>query len=103
MHHNMHNLCCVYCFWFLAYFFSLAFALLLFLLIFISCSVFECVQKIQKPIKIEKSSKSLITCFVYFTCKFGLVPLYLWRNAFTSLASSYMHICLYGRNLEFYV
>ena len=33
-------------------------------------------SKIQKPIKIEKSSKSLIVCVVYITCEFGLVPSY---------------------------
>ena len=38
--------------------------------------LFFSVFKIQKPIKIEKSSKSLIICFVCITCKFGLVPLY---------------------------
>ena len=38
--------------------------------------LFLSVFKIQKPIKIEKSSKSLITCFVCITCEFGLVPSY---------------------------
>ena len=38
--------------------------------------LFLSVFKNSKPIKIEKSSKSLIVCFVYFTCKFGLVPSY---------------------------
>ena len=38
--------------------------------------MFLSVFKIQKLIKIEKSSKSLITCFECITCEFGLIPSY---------------------------
>ena len=38
--------------------------------------LFLSVFKNSKTIKIEKSSKSLIACFVYITCEFGLVPSY---------------------------
>ena len=48
--------------------------------------------KNSKTIKMEKSSKSLIACFVYITCEFGLVPSYLWRSAFTRLA---YFVCTY--------
>ena len=69
MHHIMH------CFLFIACFFYKFLLLpvvidLTFLVLFLS------VFKIQKPIKIEKSSKSLITCVVYITWEFSLVPSY---------------------------
>ena len=63
-----------------------------FLLILLYLFYFWVCSKIQKPIKIEKSSKSLIACVVYITCEFGLVPSYKWRNAFTNLAC---YICIY--------
>ena len=54
--------------------------------------LFFSVFKNSKTIKNEKSSKILITCFVCITCEFGLVPLYLWPSAFTSLAC---FVCTY--------
>ena len=33
-------------------------------------------KKFKKPIKIEKSPKSLIACVMHITCEFGLVPSY---------------------------
>ena len=66
--------------------FVLVFIDLTFLVLFLS------VFKNSKTIKIEKSSKSLIACFVYITCEFGLVPSYSWHSAFTSLAC---FVCTY--------
>ena len=66
--------------------FVLVFIDLTFLVLFLS------VFKNLKTIKIEKSSKSLIACFVYITCEFGLVPSYSWHSAFTSLAC---FVCTY--------
>ena len=65
---------------FTSFVFVLVFIDLTFLFLFLS------VFKNSKTIKIEKSSKSLIACFVYIICEFGLIPLYLWHSAFTSLA-----------------
>ena len=76
-----------HCFQFIAcFFFKFCFVLVVFLLILLYMFCFWVCWKIQKPIKIEKCLKSLITCVVYITCEFGLVPLYLCRNAFMSLA-----------------
>ena len=36
----------------------------------------ELKKKFKKPIKIEKSPKSLIACVVHITYEFGLVPSY---------------------------
>ena len=67
MHQIMH-------FFFACFFYKFCFVLvfidLTFLILFFS------VFKNSKTIKIEKSSKNLIACFVYITCEFGLVPLY---------------------------
>ena len=66
-----------------------------FVLVFIDLTflvLFFSVFKNSKTIKIEKSSKSLIACFMYITCEFDLVPLYLWCSAFTSLAC---YICTF--------
>ena len=38
--------------------------------------LFFSVLKNSKTIKIEKSPKILITCVVFITCEFGLVPSY---------------------------
>ena len=77
-----------HCFWFIkCFFYKFCFVLAIFrLLILLYMFYFWVCWKIQKPIKIEKSPKSLITCVVYITCEFGLVPSYLWQSAFTSLA-----------------
>ena len=56
------------CFHFSMFLFQVCFVLFMFC--FLVC------WKIQKPIKIEKSLKSLITCAMYITWEFGLVPLY---------------------------
>ena len=50
------------------------------------------VFKNSKTIKIEKSPKNLIACFVYITCEFDLVLSYLWYIVFTSVAC---FVCLY--------
>ena len=67
-----------------------------FVLVFVDFTLFflfsSVLKKIQKPIKIENSLKSLITCIVYISCEFSLVPSYLWRSAFTSLAC---YVCIY--------
>ena len=86
MHHIMH--CCLFlaCF-FYKFCFVLIFVDLTFLVLF-----FSVFKKIQKPIKIEKSSKSLIACVVYITWEFSLVPSYLWHSAFTSLTC---FVCTY--------
>ena len=72
------------------------FSLLLVFLLFIDLTLLvlflSVLKKIQKPIKIENSLKSLITCIVYISCEFSLVPSYLWRSAFTSLAC---YVCIY--------
>ena len=69
MHHIMHCFLFIACF-FYEFCFVLVFIDLTFLVLFLS------VFKNSKTIKIEKSSKSLISCFVYITCEFGLVPSY---------------------------
>ena len=80
------------------------FSLLLMFLLFVDLTLLvlflSVLKKIQKPIKIEKSLKSLITCIVYISCEFSLVPSYLWHSAFTSLAC---YVCTYifvGKNLK---
>ena len=59
------------------FFYKFCFVLAVFLLlILLYMFCFLVCWKIQKPIKIENSLKSLIACVVYITCEFGLVPLY---------------------------
>ena len=92
MHHDIHNsfvsLLPVYSMFLLQVFFcTCLFVDLTLHVLFLS------VLKNSKTHKIEKiSSKSLIDCVVYITCEFGLVPLYLWHSAFTSLAC---YVCTY--------
>ena len=81
MHHIMHIACFFFSIFVLYLFIGLTF-IVLFLSVF----------KNSKTIKIEKSSKSLIACFVYITCEVGLVPSYLWHSAFMSLAC---FVCTY--------
>ena len=81
--------CIAFCFQHVSF---TSFILYLFLLILLFLFYFFSVLKNSKSIKIEKSSKSLIACFMYITCDFGLVPSYLWHCAFTSLAC---FVCIY--------
>ena len=85
MHYIMH------CFLFVAWFF-IKFCFVLVFVDFTFLVLFLSVLKKKKTIKIEKSSKSLIACFTYISCEFGLVPSYLWRSAFMGLA--YL-VCIY--------
>ena len=64
--------CIAFCLWHVSFtsFVLYFFIDLTFLVMFFS------VFKNSKTIKIEKSSNSLIACFVYITCEFGLVPSY---------------------------
>ena len=82
-----------HCYRFIAcLFFKFCFVLVVYLLILLYMICFWVCWKIQKPIKIERSLKNLIACVGYITCEFGLVPSYLWRSAFTSLAC---YVCTY--------
>ena len=69
MHHIMHCVLFIACF-FYKFCFVFVFIDLTFLVLYFS------EFKNSKTIKIEKFSKSLIACFVYITCEFGLVPSY---------------------------
>ena len=69
MHHIMHHGLFIACF-FYKFCFELVFIDLTFLVLFFS------EFKNSKTIKIEKFSKNLIACFIYITCKFGLVLSY---------------------------
>ena len=81
--------CIAFCLYHVS-FTSFVLYLLLLILFFMFC--FLVCSKNSKTIKIEKSSKILIACFVYITCKFGLVPSFLQRSAFTSLT---YYVCTY--------
>ena len=51
----------------------------IFVLVFVDLTLlvlFLSMFKYSKTIKIEKISKSLIACFVYITCEFGLILSY---------------------------
>ena len=73
------------------FFYKFCFVLVvLLILLYLFC--FWVCSKIQKPIKIEKFSKSLIACVVFITCEFGLVHSYLRHSAFTSLTC---YVCTY--------
>ena len=96
MHHIIHCFlfiaCLIYKFFLFFFYFDLTF-LVLFLNVF----------KIQKSIKIEKSSKSLITCLCVY-------HMWVWPSTFILMAQCIyelslfcMHINLCGRNLEIYV
>ena len=64
-------------FWFIAcFFYKFLLCSCCFCGSYFTFSVFVCVKKIQKPIKIEKSLKCLIAYVVYITCEFSLVPSY---------------------------
>ena len=78
MHHIMH------CFLFIACVYSMFLFTSSVLYLFIDLTflvLFFSMFKNSKTIKIEKTSKSLITCFVYITCEFGLVPSYLYEKS----------------------
>ena len=70
MHHVMH------CFRFIACFFYKFCFIFVFVDLTLLVLFFSVFKKIQKPIKIEKPSKSLIACVVYITYEFGLLPSY---------------------------
>ena len=67
--------CFFYKFCFIIFFFVDLTLLVLFLSVFKNSKTHKnSKKKNKKPIKIEKSSKSLIACVVYIICEFGLVP-----------------------------